>query len=163
MKHDYWGDIHPSWAGFSSETFFSHCFFNQNADREIFLGEEFDEDGDEIEEAPNLDQLNAFAKTYQLFINSIEQHVQTIQQHAFERYQKLYAHYYENPEKSGEAALNIQDVESHNPYIQTMLNLRVSTPDTLTLSIHYDLDTEHGMEFKFVNNQLERVAGIAET
>ena len=42
MKHDYWGDIHPSWAGFSSETFFSHCFFNQNADREIFLGEEFD-------------------------------------------------------------------------------------------------------------------------
>ena len=38
MKHDYWGDIHPSWAGFSSETFFSHCFFNQNADREIFLG-----------------------------------------------------------------------------------------------------------------------------
>ena len=59
--------------------------------------------------------------------------------------------------KSGEAALNIQDVESHNPYIQTMLNLRVSAPDTLTLSIHYDLDTEHGMEFKFVNNQLERV------
>ena len=82
MKHDYWGDIHPSWAGFSSETFFSHCFFNQNADREIFLGEEFDEDGEEIEEAPNLDQLNAFAKTYQLFINSIEQHIQTIQQHA---------------------------------------------------------------------------------
>ena len=55
----------------------------------------FDEDGDEIEEAPNLDQLNAFAKAYQLFINSIEQHIQTIQQHAFERYQKLYAHYYE--------------------------------------------------------------------
>ncbi len=36
MKHDYWGEIHPSWAGFSSETFFSHTFFNQHADREIF-------------------------------------------------------------------------------------------------------------------------------
>ena len=54
-------------------------------------------------------------------------------------------------------------MEAHNSYIQTILNLRLSTPDTLTISIHYDLDTEHGMEFKFVNNQLENVAGIAET
>lgn len=163
MKHDYWGEINSSWAGFSSETYFSHPFFNQNAQREIFLGDEFDENGHEIEELPDLDQLNEFAKTYQAFIHNLEQHLQTIQTHAFERYQKLYAHYYENPEKSGETALNIHDVESHNPYIQTMLNLRVTTPNTLILSIHYDLDTEHGMEFKFVNNQLEIVGAIAET
>ncbi|MCU4416815.1 DUF6985 domain-containing protein [Acinetobacter bereziniae] len=163
MKHDYWGEIHPSWAGFSSETFFSHAFFNQHANREIFLGEEFDEEGNEIEQEPDQEQLNAFAKTYQKFLQNFEQHLKTIQQHAFERYQKLYAHHYENPEKSGEAALNIHNVESHNPYIQTMLNLRLSSPDILRLSIHYDLDTEHGMEFKFVNDQLETVAGIAET
>ncbi|MBJ9952484.1 MULTISPECIES: hypothetical protein [unclassified Acinetobacter] len=163
MKHDYWGEIHPSWAGFSSETFFSHAFFNQHADREIFLGEEFDEEGNEIEQEPDQEQLSAFARTYQKFLQNFDQHLKTIQQYAFERYQKLYAHHYENPEKSGEAALNIHDVEAHNSYIQTMLNLRVSSPDTLRLCIHYDLDTEHGMEFKFVNDQLESVAGIAET
>jgi len=163
MNHQYWGEVSASWAGFSSETFFAHTFFNDYTNREIFLGEEFDEDGHEIEQEPSLDQLNEFAKTYQLFINAIEQHIQTVQIAAFERYQKLYAHYYENPEKSGEAPLNIHHVEAHNAYIQTLLHLRVSSPNTIRISIHYDLDTEHGLEFKFVDNQLKAVGGIAET
>ena len=49
--------------GFSSETFFFTLFFLiKMLIGRFFLREEFDEDGDEIEEAPNLDQLNAFAK-----------------------------------------------------------------------------------------------------
>lgn len=163
MTHQYWGEISSSWAGFSSETFFAHRFFNDHANREIFLGEEFDGDGHEIEQEPSLEQLNEFANTYQQFINTIEQHIDTIQTAAFARYQKVYAHFYEDSEKSGEAALNIHSVEAHNPYIQTLLNIRITTPHTLRLSIHYDLDTEHGLEFKFVNNQLEKVDGIATT
>ncbi len=37
MKHDYWGEIHPSWAGFSSETFF-HMHFLINMQIEKFFG-----------------------------------------------------------------------------------------------------------------------------
>ena len=163
MKHAYWGEVSESWAGFSSITQFSHPFFNENASREIFLGDEFNENGDEIEDLPLENQLDEYSKTYQAFLFNIEDHLQSIQNKAFERYQKLYAHYYENAEKSGQSPLNITDVNAHNSYIQTMLHLRVSTPNTIRILIHYDLDTEHGLEFKLENNELIQVGGIAET
>ncbi|MCH5717116.1 hypothetical protein [Niabella hibiscisoli] len=34
---------------------------------------------------------------------------------------------------------------------------------TIRLIIRYELDEEHGLEFKFVDDQIEQVGGIAET
>lgn len=160
--HEYWGNVEEDWAGFSAEISFTHPFFKEQ-NVEIFLGEEYDEDGEEIEDAPNESQLNAFAKTYQHFLNDFETHLQNIQLKAFERYQKRYAHYYENPEKSGEPALNIDNIEKHNDYIKEIMYLRVLDQNTIKLSIRYQIDTEHGLEFRFENGEIAAVGGIAET
>mgnify|MGYP001760125161 CR=1 FL=1 len=72
------GNVKDNWAGFTSDITFSNPFFDkQNVD--IFLGEEYDEDGEEIEEPPTENKLNDFAETYQNFIRNIEQHLADIQ------------------------------------------------------------------------------------
>lgn len=160
--HKYWGKVEQDWAGFSSEISFSNPFFNkQNA--EVFLGQEFDEDGEEVEDAPTESQLDAFAETYQSFIDHFEEHLQKMQAKAFERYQKLYAHYYENSEKSGEPALNIDSIDKHNEYIREIMFLRMLNDEAIKISIRYKIDTEHGIEFRFENGEIVAVAGIAET
>ncbi len=160
--HQYWGNVEEDWAGFSSQITFSNPFFTSQK-VEVFLGEEFDEDGEEIEEPPTENQLNAFAETYQSFITNFENHLLEMQAKAFERYQTLYAHYYENPEKSGKPALNINSIEKHNEYIKEIMFLRILENDTIKLSIRYQIDTEHGLEFRFENGQIVTVGGIAET
>ena len=162
MTHKYWGKVEEDWAGFSSDITFSHPFFDkQNV--EIFLGEEYDEDGEEIEEFPTENRLTEFAETYQNFIENIEINIKSIQDKAYERYLKLYAHFYENSEKSGEPALNIDNVDKHNENIKEIMYLRVLDDKTIKLSIRYKLDTEHGLEFKFVGGQITNVGGIVET
>ncbi|HLW42443.1 MAG TPA: hypothetical protein VKY82_08765 [Flavobacterium sp.] len=162
MTHKYWGKVEEDWAGFSSDITFSNPFFDkQNV--EIFLGEEYDEDGEEIEEFPTENRLTEFAETYQNFIENIEINIKSIQDKAYERYLKLYAHFYENSEKSGEPALNIDNVDKHNENIKEIMYLRVLDDKTIKLSIRYKLDTEHGLEFKFVGGQITNVGGIAET
>ncbi len=162
MKHPYWGNVEQDWAGFSSDINFSHPFFNKQ-EIEVFLNDEYDEEGEEIEEAPNEELLNELAATYKNFIAHIENRLTDLQQKTFERYQELYAHYYENPEKSGDPALEIDSIHKHNPYIKNVNYLRVSKNNTIRLTIRYGLDEEHGLEFKFVDGQIEQVGGIAET
>ncbi|WP_326984421.1 hypothetical protein VUJ46_07770 [Chryseobacterium sp. MYb264] len=161
-QHSLFGKVQEDWAGFSAEIFFWHPFFEDNK-AEIFLGDEFDEDGEEIDEPPSDEDLNIYAETYQRFINLFDVILLDLQQKAFERYQKLYAHYYENTEKSGEPPLNIDSVEKHNPFIKELNDIRISKNNTIRLSLHYQLDTEHGLEFKFIDNQIDAIAGIAET
>ncbi|OXA86603.1 DUF6985 domain-containing protein [Flavobacterium hercynium] len=161
MTHKYWGNVEEDWAGYSSDITFSNSFFEKQ-NIEIFLGEEFDEDGEEIEEPPTEKQLDEFAATYQNFIENIESNIKNIQDKAFERYQKLYAHFYENPEKSGDPALNIDDVDKHNYAIKEIMFLRVLDEKTIKLSIRYELDTEHGIEFRFEDGKITAVGGIAE-
>lgn len=162
MTHEYWGNVKEDWAGFSSDLTFSNPFFDQqNVD--VFLGEEYDEDGEEIEEFPTENQLTEFAETYQMFIENIEMNIKNIQDKAFERYLKLYAHFYENPEKSGEPALNVDNADKHNDNIREIMYLRILKDKTIKLSIRYKLDTEHGLEFKFIGGQIVNVGGIAET
>lgn len=156
------GRSRTDWAGFSSGISFSHPFFEEQ-NISVFLGEEFDDEGDEIEEPPTENQLADFAKTYQDFLAAIEVNLSAIQLQAFDYYKKYYAHYFENPEKSGEPALHVDTVEKHNEYIKELLHLRISKGGTITISIRYKLDTEHGIEFKFVNGRIEKVGGIADT
>lgn len=160
--HPYWGKVEQDWAGFSAEITFSHPFFN-NSSVEIFLGEEYDEDGEEIDEAPTENMLSAFADTYRDFLDNIENRLNAIQHGAFERYQKLYAKYYEDPLQSGQPAMNINNVEQHNPHIREIMYIRILDEDTLKVSIRYALDTEHGLELKFTGGKVVALGGISET
>jgi len=162
MTHKYWGNVEEDWAGFSSDITFSNPFFEKQ-NSEVFLGEEFDEDGEEIDEPPTESKLTEFAETYQNFIENIEINIKSIQDKAFERYLKLYAHFYEDSAKSGEPALNIDNVDKHNDSIREIMYLRVLDEKTIKLSIRYALDTEHGIEFRFEDGKIAAVGGIAET
>jgi hypothetical protein len=161
-KHKYWGEVEQDWSGFSSDITFSNAFFNE-PDVTIFLGEECDDDGEEIDIPPTEALLNEMADTYQTFLENIETMMHDLKEKAFERYQELYARFYENSEKSGEPVLNIDNAEKHNKYIKEIIYLRILSEKTIKISIHYQLDTEHGLEFKFVNGQITDVGGIAET
>ncbi|RKG32099.1 hypothetical protein D7V32_06770 [Acinetobacter tianfuensis] len=161
MHHPFWGDITEIFGEYMTEIVFQSNFFQHG--NALYLGDVYDEEGEEIENAPSIEQLNEFAQSYQAFLQHLESCLEQIQHRAFERYIQLYAHYYENPEKSGEAPLIITAIEQHNFYIRNLLHIRISDRQTVRLAIRYDLDTEHGMEFKFIGNQLVKVAGIAET
>lgn len=160
MKHKFWGEIAPDWAGFSSNIYFSHPFFGDKK-VEVFLGEESDPDETDI--LPDTAQLNEFAATYQDFTANVAARLAEVQQRAFDYYRKYYAKFYEDTAQSGEAPLGIDTVEKHNPYLKNIGYLRLDLGSTLRMSIHYDLDTEHGLEFKFVNGQLANIGGIADT
>jgi len=162
IKNTFWKNVDLDWAGPSSDITFSHPFFSSQA-VEVFLGDEFDEEGEEVEEVPSDELLNEFEKTYKDFTENIEDRLQQIQTAAFEHYQKLYAHYYENEKKSGEKPLQITSVEKHNPYIKELMYIRISEGNTLRLPIRYGIDEEHGIEFKFVDGKINKVDGIAET
>ncbi|RBQ06723.1 DUF6985 domain-containing protein [Pedobacter miscanthi] len=160
--HPFWGKVEQDWAGFSAEITFFHPFF-KNSGIEIFLGEEFDEDGEEIEEPPTAQMLSGYADTYKDFIVNIENRLIALQESAFDRYQKLYAKYYENPLQSEQPALNINNIEHHNTHIREIIYIRILDEETIKISIRYALDTEHGIEFKFTGGQIVAIGGIAET
>ncbi|MGI4872420.1 MAG: DUF6985 domain-containing protein, partial [Janthinobacterium lividum] len=112
---------------------------------------------------PDATQSNEFAATYQDFTTNITARLTEIQQQAFDYYRKYYAKFYEDTAQSGEAPLGIDTVEKHNPYIKDIGYLRLSDGGILRITIHYDLDTEHGLEVKFVNGQVADTGGIADT
>lgn len=161
-NHHYWGEIFESWAGFSSDVTFSHSFF-ESEEIDIFLGEEFDEEGEEVTEPPNGSELDEYAKTYKTFIENIETIMERLQKASFEHYLKFYSHYYENADKTGEEPLQIDDIEKHNSYIKDVLEMRVLSGQVIKIAFTYPLDREHGMEVKFVGLQPVDTGGIAET
>ncbi|WP_299442887.1 hypothetical protein [uncultured Aquimarina sp.] len=161
-KHKYWGTIQEDWAGFSAEMeFISNHFENNNI--KIFLGEEYDEDGEEIEITPSSNKLNDFENTYANFIIGLDEIIEKIQEKTFERYLKLYAHYYENEKKSGEKPLNISTKEIHFEYIKDINYIRILENGNVKIPIHYKIDTEHGIEIRLENNKIIDIGGIAET
>jgi hypothetical protein len=162
MKHPFWGKVESDWAGFSSDIYFSQSFFDKQ-EIDVFLGEEYDEEGEEIDDPPTKTQLTEFAETYKSFISNIENCLSDLQLKAFERYKKIYAKHYENTKESGNPPLNIDSVEKHNEYIKEIMYLRILDEKTIKVSIRYTLDTEHGLEFKFVDGKIQNIGGIAET
>ena len=175
-KHNYFGKVENDWAGFSSEHIVEIPYFEKKV--EVFLGEEFDEDGEEIEIPPTNQQLAEFEQTLKDFMNNIDSVIVDIQQSAFKYYQEIYAKYYEIPfkvifensmvqaTKNGQlhSPLNIDTKEKHFEYMKDIVSLiRISENKTIRIPIHYALDEEHGLELKIVNNKVEKVDGIAET
>lgn len=128
---------------------------------QVFLGEELFEEDEEY----NLStaQLDEYAATCQAFEAAAPPLLADFREQAFARYRELYAHYYEDATASGEPPLLITTADQHAAYLQSVSMLRVSGAQTIWLVIHYDLDTEHGLEVKFVNNTLADLGGIADT
>ncbi|MBL0735328.1 hypothetical protein JI750_00390 [Flavobacterium sp. GN10] len=162
MNHKFWGEIQEDWAGISGDKLFKNSHFKDD-EIQVFLGEEFDEDGEEIEEFPTNEELDDFEKTYSSFLENIEDVILQIKEETFLRYKKIYAKYYEDPRQSGEEPLNIDTKEKHFEYIKEILYIRILKRNEIKIPIRYNLDTEHGIEIKLRNNKIVAVAGIAET
>jgi len=175
MKHGYFGKIEHGWAGFSAEYKVKIPYFEKEV--EVLLGEEFDEEGEEIETPPTDQQIAEFEQTLKEFFDNLEKVITDIQQSAFNYYNSRYAKYYEKPfevlfenenvhkTKNDELhpPLNIDTKEKHFEYMKDMLGwIRILDGRTIKIPIHYALDEEHGLELKIVNNQVEAVDGIAE-
>ena len=168
--------IKKDWSGFSSKKKVKIPHFEKEV--KLYLGEEFDEDGEEIETPPTSQQLVEFEQTLKDFLNGIDTIIIDIQQSAFDYYQEIYEKYYEKPfevlfensmvqaTENGElhSPLNIDTKEKHFEYMKDILgSIRILKNKTIRISIHYALDEEHGLELKIVNNKVEKVGGIAET
>lgn len=175
-EHSYFGKVEEDWAGFSSEYKVKIPHFETEV--EVFLGEEFDEDGEEIETPPTNQQLDDFEQTLKCFLDNIDSIIVDIQQSAFERYLRIYAKYYEKPfEVLFENAkvqktendelhppLNIDTKEKHFEYMKGILEkIRVLENQTIKIPIDYAIDEEHGLELKMINNKVAAIGGIAET
>lgn len=161
IEHKFWGNVKRDWSGASSDKIFRIPHFKAKV--EVFLGEEFDEDGEEIEELPTKRQLDNFEKTFNNFLENINDIIFDIKEKTFVRYKKIYAKYYENSEQSGKEPLNIDTEEKHFEYIKDVLSIRILKRGTIQILIRYDLDTEHGLEIKLTNNKIVGIGGIAET
>lgn len=161
-KHAFWGKVEEDWAGFSAEKVFVSKYFDNNPIT-IFLGEEYDEEGEEIETIPSDASLHNFEITYSKFINNLDNIIEEVKEATFKRYIELYAHYYENEEKSGEKPLNIDSGDKHFENMKDVNYIRILDKETIKISFRYTLDTEHGIEIRLENNTIIDIGGIAET
>ena len=173
-KHSYFGKIENEW-GFQSEYPVKIPYFETEV--KVYLGEEFDEDGEEIETPPTNQQLTEFEQTLKDFLNNIDSIIIDIQKSAFEYYQNIYAKYYEKPFKvlwenpkvqkteneELHSPLNIDTKEKHFEYMNDIEAIRVSDNQTIRIPVNYALDEEHGLELKIVNNKVDAVCEIGET
>lgn len=156
INHEFWGLVEDDWAGFSAELEFESTEFENPA--RIFLGDEYDEDGEESP-LPSKEQLDDYAEMYKAFIQSFDSIFVEIKEKAFDRYKRLYAHFYE----SDGPPLFINDPEEHFGYMKNLVYLRISNQGIIRLPIRYVLDEEHGLEIKIQNNKVINIGGIADT
>jgi len=161
-QHQYWGKVEADWAGFSAGKQFISTHFD-NIPITVFLGSEYDDEGEEVETTPTKEELDDFQITYSNFLSNLDKIMEEIKQQTFTEYLKLYAHYYENEEKSGEKPLNIDSAEKHFMNLKEVLYLRVLPNGTIKIPFRYKIDTEHGMEVRLNNNIIRDIGGIAET
>ena len=155
-NHTFWGIVAEDWAGFSAEVKFSTLFFEEP--KTIFLGDEYDEDCEESD-IPTKEQLDDYVNTYLSFMESIESVVLEMKQLAHDRYNKYYASSYE----SENPPLIIDSIEKHAAYMQNVIYIRISDNGIIRIPIRYELDEEHGLEFKIQSNRVVQVEGIANT
>jgi hypothetical protein len=161
-KHKFWGKIEEDWAGFSAEKVFHLAHFDKKS-VEIFLGEEFDEDGEEIGAAPDLKKLDEYEQTFSDFLNNLNTLIFDIKKSAFQHYQKVYAHYYEDKKKSKKEPLNLDTPDKHFEYMKDLNYIRVLDGQVIKILIRYKIDEEHGLELKLKNNKVLDISGISET
>lgn len=173
MDYDF-GKVRKSWAGYAFEKKIALPYFESEV--EIFLGEEFDEDGEEVSSPPSTPKVKEYQQTLKVFLDGMD--IGAIQQSCHEYYESIYAKYYEKPfevifenslvkaPENGELhpPLGLDTKEKHFMYMKKCLgSIRILDDKTIKIPIRYALDEEHGMEIKIACNQVVKVDGIAET
>ncbi len=162
IEHCFWGYVEEDWAGFSAEL--TYCPPDFPSRRiSIFLGEEFDEDGEEVEAAPSLEDLDLFQATFEEFKTLEKDIFKQIKEQCFQRYLKLYAPHYENSAQSGKPPLGVATRQEHFRFIEEILLIRVLSDKEIVIPMRYKLDREHGIEVRLKSNRLVDIGGIAET
>jgi hypothetical protein len=172
MESNYFGKIENDWAGFSSEYKFTIPYFDKNI--EIFLGFEFDGDGNEIETLPTKDELLEYEYTLKSFLENIDEIINHIREETFDYYKRIYAKYYEKEFivesffetniKEGEIhkPLNIETPNTHFEYMKNINYIRILNNNKIIIQIFYRLDGDHGLEILLQENKIINISGIGE-
>ena len=172
MESGFFGEIDFDHAGVSAEYTFSIPYFDKEV--EVFLGYEFNDDGEEIEELPTDNELLEYEQTFKNFIENIDDIIINIKEKAFEQYNKRYAKYYEKEfvvegffetdmeEGKVHKPLNIDTKEKHFEYMKNINYIRVLNDNKIIIPIFYKLDREHGLEIMLQENKVKKISGIGE-
>ena len=172
MGTKYFGEIDFDWAGVSSEHTFSIPYFDK--DVEVFLGSEYDDEGEEVETLPTETELLEYENTLNYFLENINKIIDNIKEKGFEKYKNIYAKYYEiefvvegffetNVEKGKvHEPLNIDTKDKHFEYMKNINYIRILKDTKIIIPIRYKLDTEHGLEILLQENEVKNICGIGQ-
>ena len=155
-KHPYWGVLAMPRLGAKPEKTFELRGLDVKID--VYLGQDPDEEDEDTPLTPQ--DLDAAAVVFASFVAGIDDHVVAIRTAAFDRYLKLYARYFEDA--SARQPLRVNDAVQHFAYLGDRAQVRVAKQD-VTVSFWYQLDREHGLEFRFRQDRLVAVGGFSET
>jgi hypothetical protein len=170
MESKQFGKIRLEWAGVSSEYTFTIPFFDKNV--EVFLGSEFDDDGEEVETLPTVNELLEYEQTFKNFIENIYETISNIKEKALEYYKNIYAKYYEKEfvvesffetdmeRGKTHGPLNIDTKEKHFEYMKNINYIRILKDKKIIIPIFYKLDGEHGLEIMLQENRVINIDGI---
>lgn len=151
--HPFWGSVSMTRLGTKPSNTFK--LRGLNAKLDVYLGTDDDDD-----EPLTSKDLDAAAVVFASFLASADNHVVAIRTAAFERYLRLYARYYEDA--AARQPLGIKDATQHFPHLGDKAQVRVDKRD-VTVSFWYQLDREHGLEFRFRKDKLVAVGGFSDT
>jgi hypothetical protein len=163
MESRNFGKIKLGWAGVLSKYKFTVPCFDK--DVEVFIGSEFNDDGEDVETLLKEDELLEYEQTFRNFIGNIDEIINSIKEKVFEYYKSIYAKYYEKEfivegffETDTEGGkihepLNIDTKEKHFEYMKNINYIRI-LKDKIIMSIFYKLDMEHGLEIMLQENKV---------
>ncbi|HPH66298.1 MAG TPA: hypothetical protein PLF40_11155 [Kofleriaceae bacterium] len=151
--HPFWGSVSMTRLGTKPSKTFK--LRGLNAKLDVYLGTDDDDD-----EPLTTKDLDAAAVVFASFLANADDHVVAIRTAAFERYLRLYARYYEDA--AARQPLGIKDAAQHFPHLGDKAQVRVDKRD-VTVSFWYQLDREHGLEFRFRKDKLIAVGGFSDT
>ena len=106
--------------------------------------------------------LDDYAEVFQRFVAVSESLLPIVREEVFDYYNRVYAHYFEHPEVSGEPALGLSTPEEHYTKLIGLLGVAMSVNRSVELDFDYAVDDEHGLAVMFVDHDFFDVGGIAD-
>ena len=140
----------------------------------MFLGSEYNDDGEETEIPPTEDEIAEYEYTLKNFLENIDEIINDIKQKTFEYYNEIYAKYYEKEfivedffetdvEKGTvHEPLNIDTKEKHFEYMKDIRYIRILNENKIIMPIFYKLDGEHKLEIMLQENKVKNISGMGE-
>jgi hypothetical protein len=116
----------------------------------------------DIETPPTDDEIKEYENTLKVFIENIDEIIESIKEEAFKYYKEVKTPYAMEFEK--EYSLIIDNKEKHFELMKDLFGVTVYKDKKIELAISYEkIDTEHGLEILLKNNQVYRISDLGET